>query len=70
MDMDNSYTMGVWPPRKGTSVRIKVGFKDAGRKGCVIGKPFFSEQWWIPVFWDDAEDPDWFKASGLEREGA
>lgn len=33
--------------------------------GTVIGKPVFSGQWWLPVKWDDEDDPNWIKMNGV-----
>lgn len=50
-------------------VVIKSGFEGAGRRGWIIGSTLelyeIGNIKWVPVLWDDEEDPDWFKASGL-----
>lgn len=33
-----------------------------------LGPPVFIGQEWLPVKWDDEEDPKFFKLAGLERE--
>lgn len=48
-------------------VTIKKGWEGAGRVGTRLGPDVFVEQEWTPVLWDDEEDPDFFKARGLER---
>ncbi len=51
---------------KGRTVRIKDGWQDAGKRGVILCKPIHVGQLWIAVRWDGEEDPDWFKARGLE----
>lgn len=36
-------------------------------RGIVLGEPVFCEQWWIPVLWEDEDDPGFFKSSCLVR---
>ena len=52
--------------RKGTRVRIRAGWSGAGRVGKALAAPMFVLQDWVPVVWDDEEDPDFFKDAGLE----
>ncbi len=52
--------------RRGTMVVIKDGWDKAGRVGVALGSPVFVKQWWIPILFRDAEDPDFFKAAGIE----
>jgi len=49
----------------GDRVQIRVGWEHAGRQGLAIGQPVFIQQWWLAVLWDDEEDPDFHKLSGL-----
>jgi hypothetical protein len=35
--------------------------------GTAIGEPVFIEQDWLPVKWDDEEDPNWVKLSTVTR---
>jgi hypothetical protein len=35
--------------------------------GTAIGEPVFIEQHWLPVKWDDEEDPNWVKLSTVTR---
>ncbi len=51
----------------GRVVRVKDGWQDAGRRGTIICHPVTISVVWVGVKWDDEEDPDWFKARGLER---
>jgi hypothetical protein len=32
----------------------------------VLGEPITVGQMWLPGLWDDEEDPDWIKLSGVE----
>ena len=48
--------------------RIKAGWLEAGREGhllCFVTHPRVGQTWAV-VMWDDEEDPDCFKAAGLE----
>ncbi len=47
-------------------VQVKKGWGDAGRKGTLFTKPIKFGNDWVGVLWDDEEDPDWFKAAGLD----
>ncbi len=47
-------------------MRVKDGWQDAGKRGVILCKPIHVGQLWIAVRWDGEEDPDWFKARGLE----
>lgn len=53
----------VW----GNKVCIADGWADAGREGIVVGRQFFSGQWWCPIVWPDEDDPDLHKSAGLKR---
>jgi len=63
-------------PRKGSRIRIRDGWDEAGREGVCLGKKVTSPhtgQEWLPVCWDDEEDPDFFKPAAIEvvrRRGA
>lgn len=48
-----------------TKCRINEGWMDEGREGTVFCQ-IFAEQWWTVLLWDDEEDPDIFKSSGLD----
>lgn len=52
----------VW---KGQRVKIKegYGYLGEGREGVAIGEPVEIDQYWIPIKWDDEEDPNWHKLS-------
>lgn len=56
---------------KGRRVRIPLdmNYADEGREGVAVGEPlsepYFSQPW-LPVRWDDEEDPDWFQADMVE----
>ena len=52
--------------KRGTVVVIKTEWHDAGRVGVALGPPVFVKQWWVPVLFRDAEDPDFFKLAGVE----
>lgn len=46
---------------------IKDGWGSAGRQGKILGTPFnVNGMEWTPILWDGDEDPDWYKADGLE----
>lgn len=48
-------------------VRIKKGWFNAYHEGKALGPNIHvSSNWWTPVLWDDAEDPDFHKTEGLE----
>jgi hypothetical protein len=47
-------------------VRICRGWDGAGREGRLLAW-VFARQRWAVVLWDDEEDPDCFKAAGLEE---
>ncbi len=46
-------------------VVIREGWHEAGRQGTALGEPVFVEQDWLPVKWDDEEDPTFHKRAGL-----
>ncbi len=52
--------------RKGSVVVIKDGWDQSGRVGIALGSPVYVQQWWVPILFRDAEDPDFFKLAGLE----
>ena len=54
---------------KGDKVRIVAGFCGAGRSGIVVGGSVEGRdyRYWIPVLFDDEDDPDFFKDGGLEK---
>lgn len=49
-------------------IRVKKGWHEYPKTGICLGKPVFIEQWWIPIKWDDEDDPTFFKESGIERD--
>lgn len=51
-----------------TPIRIKRSWEGVGRTGVTLGPSVRDHcgMWWTPVLWDDEEDPDFHKASGLE----
>jgi hypothetical protein len=49
-------------------LRIRAGWGDSGRQGTRIGPDVVLEQSWTPIKWDDEDDPDWHKTTGLEPE--
>lgn len=56
----------------GSKVRIKVGWHDSSRAGVALGPAITlpgGSQKWVPVLWDDEEDPDFFKEAGLDIVG-
>jgi len=58
---------GSWG-HAGTRCRIKKDWHQAGREGeaiCYFEHPQLGQRW-ILVIWDDEDDPDCFKAAGLE----
>ena len=46
-------------------IQIREGWDEAGRQGTALGGPIFVGQDWIPVKWDDEEDPTFHKRAGL-----
>ena len=42
-------------------IEIRKGWDEAGRQGIALGEPVFVGQDWIPVKWDDEEDPTFHK---------
>ncbi len=50
-----------------TRIRVKKGWYEFGKVGTCLGNPVFVNQEWIPVLWDDEEDPEFFKLAGVER---
>jgi hypothetical protein len=46
-------------------VVIREGWYEAGKQGTALGEPVFVLQDWVPVKWDDDEDPDFNKKAGL-----
>ena len=51
-------------------VIIREGWHDAGKQATVLGPPVFVEQYWLPVVFDDEEDPTFFKLAGLRQTNA
>ena len=47
-------------------IKIKQGWEDAGVTGVAVGEPVFVRQFWLPVLWDDHEDPTFHKLAGIE----
>jgi len=47
-------------------VKIKSGWEGAGREGVVLGETVLTGQEWVPMKFDDEEDPEFFKKAGLE----
>lgn len=62
-------------PRNGDRVGIKDGWirdvSDLDRSTCAdiagtaLGAPVFVEQEWLPVKWDEEDDPTFFKLAGI-----
>jgi len=48
-------------------IRIKKGWEDAGKQGITLTEPIMLGQLWVGVKWDDEDEPDWHKASALEK---
>ena len=50
------------------SCTIKRGWFDEGKTGVILETtPFYvNGMSWTAVLWDDEEDPDFFKTSGLD----
>lgn len=52
-----------------SAVRIRQGWYEAGRTGVRLGPDVHvGGQFWIPVLWDDEDDPTFHKAAGLIEE--
>lgn len=51
--------------RSGDLVKIRDGWAGAGRSGVVLDVVFAIQEWCVVKF-DDDDDPDCFKAGGLE----
>ena len=47
-------------------MRIKKGFIGEGKIGLVLGETVYVDQPWVPMLFEDQEDPDFFKEYGLE----
>lgn len=47
---------------------IKDGWHNAGKEGVVLGKLVedHSGMLWVPILWDDEEDPDFHKERGID----
>ncbi len=50
---------------KNERIVIRKGWYEAGRQGTAVGEPVFVEQDWLPVLWDDDEDPTFHKLAGM-----
>jgi hypothetical protein len=51
------------------TIRIRKGWYQAGRRGILfftVGKNQYLGQEWAMVKWDDEDEPDCHKTSGLE----
>lgn len=46
-------------------VVVREGWYEAGKQGTALGEPVFVLQDWVPVKWDDEEDPTFNKKAGL-----
>lgn len=45
---------------------IRFGWSGTGRRGTVLGPAIdLDGQSWVPIRWDEEEDPDWHKEAGL-----
>ena len=55
-------------PLEDTRCRIRQGWKDAGNEGWILAHLAHAAlgQRWALVIWDSEDDPDCFKARGLE----
>ena len=49
--------------------RMKKNWKDAGKTGIKLAPDIYVLQWWTPILWDDAADPDFVKSDGIEMIG-
>ncbi len=54
--------MTAWTDER---VVIREDWHQAGRQGTALGEPVYVEQNWVPVKWDDEEDPTFHKEAGL-----
>lgn len=50
---------------KNCKVGIKEGWDGFGRHGRALAEPVWVEQYWLPVLWDDEEDPTFYKLAGI-----
>lgn len=50
----------------GNAIAVKADWYDGKKLGIQVGEPVFVQQWWVPVIWDDEEDPEFHKEAGLD----
>jgi hypothetical protein len=49
-------------------IRVKDGYDQGKRQGILLGEVVtIYGIGWAPILWDGDDDPDWFKANGLEK---
>ena len=51
--------------KKDQRVKVAPGWDRAGREGVVLAPSVWLQQEWVPVLWDDEEDPYWIKAAAI-----
>lgn len=51
---------------KGKRIQVKEGWHEFGKTGIALGEPVFVEQDWLPLKWDDEDDPTFNKLAGIE----
>jgi hypothetical protein len=59
---------GILPARwvRGDAAEIRAGWIEEGKRGTVLGPVVeVLKTRWVPILWDDEEDPDWHKEAGL-----
>jgi hypothetical protein len=49
----------------GVRIIVREGWDGAGRKGEALGEPVHTKQDWLPVKWDDEDDPNFVKLAGV-----
>ncbi len=53
-------------PWTNAKIRIKEGWEGFGKSGRALGEPVWVEQFWLPVLWDDEENPEFHKLAGID----
>lgn len=52
---------------KNKKIRVKSNYIEKGKTGKLLGKPIkINGTEWVPILWDNEEDPEFFKFDGIE----